>query len=278
MKYIPLPSFEAINSLLYGVEAHGCLITIRLEAFTCRHTREERQIAANLAQYQTDVQRTPPLSPSPGTNAAPMSMFTGEASCVPPPLVLGSSVDAAPLSFYTANAPTISPDDIDERLIYFVAALNSMYGKDGYDFSVLTENDFIAHNEATVRNEIQLTMQSFPESCQPAVRNFWAAIHEQVLDASQGCEVYEFSCPSCDPRAETSIFSHHYFFYNKTRKILVTLLEYAEGNRYRGDDGYSAAREDWGVGYETDERTQLYASDPEVDDESVGKNRWFYGY
>ncbi|CCW69637.1 unnamed protein product [Phytomonas sp. Hart1] len=281
MKYIPLASFETINSLLHAVEAQGCLITIRLEAFTCRHTREERQIAADLAQYQTEVQRTPPLSPSP---ALMLQSHPSEGSPglwrspglsldvvggVPPPLVLGGSV------YPDEPPPAVAPEDIDARLVFFVAALNGMYCRDGYDFAVLTERDFVSHDAEMVRAELELTMQGFPESCQPAVRGLWNAIRSQVLDPAQGCEVYEFCCPSCDPLAATSIFSHHYFFYNKTRKVVVVLVEYAEGNRYRGDDGSSPLGEEWGVGDNMDGR---FERDLDLDYNCVGKNREFYGY
>lgn len=261
MKYIPLESFEAINSLLQAVDAQGCLVTLRLEAYTCRHTREERQIATNLAQYRSQVQSTPPLSPSPGIHGA----FDA-----PPPMVLGSSVVDAP-----GSSVPVAVEDIDQRLVFLVAALNSMYAEDGYDFSVLTERDFVVHDPATVRCEIDLTLQSLPESCAPAVHRFWPAIHEQVLDATQGCEVYEFCCPSCDPRGQTSIFSHHYFFYHRPRKVLVTLLLYGEGNRYRGDDGYMPPGD-------RDEMlsSPCSTSTPEPADEYRGeqKNRHFYGY
>lgn len=315
MKYIPLESFESINSLLQGVEALGCLVTIRLEAYTCRHTREEKQIATNLAQYYTNVQSTPPISPSP-LLVGPAATFGADYHMeLPPPIVLGSSAmppsamatSGAPLDMRSSetgavvgpsttyggnnnshegtastgllSTPVVTAQDIDERLVFMVAALNSMYDSDGYDFSVLTERDFLSHTTQFLRDEVDLALNQLPEeTCGPAVRQFWPAIYEQVGDAGQGCEVFEFNCPACDPRAETSVFSKQYFLYNKPRKILVSLLVYGEGNRYRGDD--------FAPDEMNPESRLHYASSPEPceeddgdgEEEYGGKNRDFYGY
>ncbi|EPY22913.1 hypothetical protein STCU_01115 [Strigomonas culicis] len=269
MKFIPLQSFESINSLLQAVEAQGCILNIRLEAFTCRHTREEKQIASDIAMNLNSLHTTPVISPVPVVAAA-AGTFAADAM---PPLVLGSTAEGP----YTPTQP-VHAEDIDERLVYLVAALNCLYCDDGYDFSVLTESDFVALQEAHVKNEVQLYLQSLPDVCGPAVQHFWPAIEEQVLDGAQGCEYYQFSSPS-DPMAGNSVFSHHFFLYNKRKKVLVSLLIYAEGNMYRGDDGYMPVET---LQYARDEDTEdsaRYASSPEPEDaEWVGKNRDFYGY
>lgn len=268
MKFIPLESFALINSLLQGVEAQGCLRTVRLEAFTCRRTNEERQIANDIANYHNTMQSTPPISPSP----AMTSMFQMHgAGSMPPPLVLGSSAPD--------TVAAVTADTIDDRLVYLVAALNSLYGEDGYDFSVLKETDFISHTEATVRGEMALVLQAVPESCGPAVAQFWAAIENEVLNEAHGCEYYEFRCPECDPLRERTLFSTHYFLYNRRRKVLVSLLSYGEGNMYRGDDGYIPPD---GTFTENEEYERMrYMSSPEPLDEyeeHTNKNRHFYGY
>lgn len=269
MKFIPLESFDSINSLMQGVEALGCLLTLRLEAFTCRHTKEERLIASNIATYQANVQLTPPMMYIDGN--------TGEFAVVDtiamiPPLQLGGR-EVTPMD---AQYGPVSADDIDDRLVFLVAALNSLYGEDGYDFSILTERDFTQHSEATVRAEVQLALQALPEQCGPAVRRFWAAIEEVVLTEAQGCEYFEFVSPTCNPLADTTVFTHHYFLYNRKKKVLVALIEFGEGNLYRGDDGLegSAVYSPESPLYR---RRISFAEEASVGD-AEGKNRGFYGY
>ncbi|GET91288.1 hypothetical protein, conserved [Leishmania tarentolae] len=269
MKFIPLDSFSALNSLLQGVEAQGCCITMRLEAYTCRHTKEERQIANSIACYQNNVQLTPPFSPLPTTGA-----YAGVPLEAMPPLVLGGS-DATGAASYSL----VSPDEIDDRLVYFVAALNTVYESDGYDFSVLRENDFVRYTEPQFRTEVSNTLQSLPEQCRPAVQRFWSTVEEVVDNAESGCEYYEFRCPSCDPLADSTVYARHYLLYNRRKKVLVLLVEYGESNPYRGDDGLPHVGNPASA---WDAESPTYASTPDPGEEGEvydgGKNRQFYGY
>eukprot|EP00796_Vickermania_ingenoplastis_P001691 gene1691-1053_t len=212
MKYIPLERFEAINSLLSAVEYQpGTSLTIRLEAFTCRNTKEERHIAAELANYRTQIQSTPPVSPAPGIAYDPGA---------PPVLVLGGTTQQQ-------TEPAVVEADVDERLVFCVAALNNLYQDEGYDFAVLSDADFISHSEAAVVGEIDFRLQQLPPSCSSAAHDLWPAVKEVVGTAADGCEFFEFRCPSCDPLAE-AVDPHTYFLYNKRKKVLVSLLMYAE--------------------------------------------------
>ncbi|ORC82656.1 uncharacterized protein TM35_000851010 [Trypanosoma theileri] len=269
MEFVPLASFEFLNSLLQGVEAQGCLMTIRLEAFTCRSTRKRKQVAATMAQYANA--NTPPIAP--------------DCHCEQPPLLLLG--ETPPIEF-----EPVQPENIDERLVFLVAALNSIYGEDGYDFSVLTEKDFVICDEAQVRAELNVTLQSLPDSCRPAVDQFWTLVSEQVQDASQGCEYFRFLSPSCDPMTTRALFSQHYFLYNRRSRLVVSLLVYAEGNAYRGDDGYIAGNgfyvESDDIAVEKDCNGNSTSEDvlwrctpdtpetPEREREIGGKNRHFY--
>ncbi|KAK7197545.1 Maf1 regulator [Novymonas esmeraldas] len=289
MKFIPLESFGALNSLLQGVEAQGCRITMRLEAYTCRHTKEERVIANNIAVYQNNVSLTPPISPSPGL----MAYAAFPAPETLPPLVLGSGAETQAMGSSGGGgggggvpyAP-VTAEEIDDRLIFFVTALNTVYESDGYDFSVLRESDFVRYTEEDFRTEVVNTLQSLPETCHPAVQRFWPTVEQVVDNAGGGCEYYEFRCPSCDPLADHTVYARHYLLYNRRRKVLVLVVEYGESNLYRGDDGVlrvggeaatAAAASAWG----TDSPT--YASTPDHGERAEevydgGKNKQFYGY
>lgn len=218
MKYIPIESFENLNSLLMAVEEEpGMTTTIRLEAFTCRNTKEEKQVATELAHYISTIQATPPTTPSPLFH----SPFDADA---PPVLVLGSS--AVQPTESSSGTAEVGAQDVDERLVFCVTALNGMYSDEGYDFTVLSYSDFVSHEESTVVQELNHRLQRFSMQC-PAIQfQFWPAIKEVVGDAADGCEYIEFCCPSCDPLNGSSLFSHTYFLYNKKRKLLVSLVLY----------------------------------------------------
>ncbi|CCD17513.1 unnamed protein product [Trypanosoma congolense IL3000] len=246
MEFVPLESFEFLNSLLHSVEAQDCLMTVRLEAFTCRCTRKKKQLAASIADYANKT--TPPLRP-----ACPVGL--------PAPPLLNLSDEGPPTTQFEA-VEHVEPSDIDDRLVFLVAALNSIYGEDGYDFSVLTEKDFVTCDEAHVRAEVNTTLRSLPPSCSPAVEQFWARVSEQTSDASQGCEYFRFSSPSCDPMASRALFSQHYFLYNKRTRLLVSLLVFAEGNLYRSDDGCAPDNHLYYDGYSSSSKSPLWPDGP----------------
>lgn len=236
MKYIPIERFEAINSLLSAVEYEpGSCLTIRLEAFTCRQTKEEKQIANQLAEYMTKIQRTPPVSPSLGVLQMSPSEHALEMPSTPV-LLLGSTtaeetfdddgllVTSRSSTFTLPSAAYVDSTDVDERLIYCVAALNNIYRAEGYDFNVLTGADFVSHSAENVKGEVNLCLQHLPVSCSPAISDFWPSVKDVAGSSEEGCEFFEFSCPSCDPLAEDSLYSHTYFLFNKRKKIIVSLI------------------------------------------------------
>lgn len=211
MKYIPIERFEAINAVLNHVPlSPGVSLTLNLEAFTCRHTKEEKHIASELAEHMMQVKSTPPVSPSPGV----MWEATGEA---PPLLVLGGTV-------VENQPPVVEAEDVDERLVYCVAALNHLYSDEGYDFNVLQNEDFISHTEETVTSEVNFRLEQVSGSGSVAtMRDLWPAVRELVGRSQDGCEYFEFSSPTCDPMSENCIDYRTYFLYNKRKKILVSL-------------------------------------------------------
>lgn len=213
MKFIPIESFEAVNSLLNGVEFEpGSYLTVQLSAFTCRNTREEKQIAAEIADYTKQSQTSPPISPNPlgqssgCSDAAPSLLFLGPPTC-------GCS-----------SAAVMEPEDVDERLVYCVAALNSIYSDDGYNFNVLSESDFVSHMEEEVQSEVYRCFQHLPSTTYgSAAISLWSALREVIGSTDDGCEYFEFSCPGCDPLSH-SIFAHTYLLYNKRRKLMVSVV------------------------------------------------------
>ncbi|CUG89901.1 RNA polymerase III regulator protein (Maf1), putative [Bodo saltans] len=260
MKFIPSVVFERMNSLLQGIEAQGSLLTVRCEAYTCRHTKEEKQLAATITdrrQQQGIVSGggvgavgsvSPILQPSAG------GYIHGHFPAMeglPPPMVVGGG----------PSSPSVveSPQSVvDDRLIFLVAALNAIFG-DGYDFSCLEESDFDLLDPLYVKAELENVLASVPaDSAASSViglpfqhETFWAAIADvafgdrslvPALFDSSVCDYFLFKCPSCDPMQERSVWSNHVLMYCKKQRILVSILAYGEGNMYRGDDGVTYVR------------------------------------
>lgn len=267
MKFIPLPAFEAINSLLQAVEAQGCAVTIRLEAYTCRMNRDEKGIAAAVSGKRSHTV-SPMLSPFPLTGSS--SAGGGPAGCsgiapgvgtfppvLPPPLVMDDyqlpSAMVAGGSSSAASSAAAEP--VDDRFVYLIAALNAIHGEGDYDFSVLDPQDFALLDGATVVAEVNRVLAALPDACSPAIgpnaEIFWSAIAQQVAPSgpagsssswTRDQDFFQFTNHACDPLYEHSVWSSHYFVYSKKQRLLISLAMFGEGNMYRGDDGVRRMR------------------------------------
>jgi hypothetical protein len=267
MKFIPSIALERMNSLLQGIEAQGSLLTVRCEAYTCRHTKEEKQLAATITdrrQHQIDSSGgslgggsvggagigsvSPILQPSAG---AYVHGHFPPMEGLPPSAIGGAPSDA---SHHMLQSPQSA---VDDRLIFLVAALNAIFG-DGYDFSCLEESDFDLLDPLYIKAELENVLASIPaESAATSVIGppfqhdaFWAAIADVAFgDRSAAsllfdgsCDYFLFKCPSCDPMQERAVWSNHILMYCRKQRILVSILAYGEGNMYRGDDGVTYVR------------------------------------
>lgn len=212
MKFIPLSTFEVINSVLQQVEAQGCLVTIRLEAFTCRMQREEKQLAATVAEKRrsgSSNQVSPLLQPQAGqhcyhhgsTGLPPLAGGDdggrpGLMFSLPTAVTTGSSCCAAVVGLEghgEEDAPAAAAA-VDERFVYLIAAMNAVHGDGDYDFSVVDQQDFVLLDGGTAMlNEVNHILMAMPESCLSAIGinnsnmatcdAFWGAIGEQVVGA-----------------------------------------------------------------------------------------------
>jgi hypothetical protein len=263
MKFIPVPVFETINSIIQGVEAQGCLLTLRLEAFTCRHTKEEKQLIAAMTERRSQLQCS--SSPASGMETSPILQPSSggyqHGGMFPPIEVLPPAIDgpgdasgfivaAQGSSGHIGQIDSNSDSVPDDRLVYLVAALNAIHG-DGYDFSVLSESDFDLMDPQTLRNEVDQMLSSLPPPCCSVTgvssghETFWQSIADVIWGSASvtveqlfsQCDFFLFRCPTCDPIAQRTIWSSHVFAYCKKQRMMISLLCYGEGNLYRGDDG-----------------------------------------
>ena len=245
MKFLPVAAFESLNGLLHQVETQGFYLTVRLEAYSCRRGKEEsRTEAAIILEQQLFAQ----------ANSGNSSDFVFESNN-------GSSNASPELSGGAAQQPQFPVPKPDDRLVFLVSALNSVYGSD-YDFAVLTESDFTMCHPGDIDSELQQLLCQAPPGVTPAA--IWQAVTQALgstsVAALDECEYFRLDCPTANPLSDKAVWSSHYFVYSKRQKLIISLQMYGESNLYRGDDRF----DDTGL--------------REEDEVGSPKNRDFYGF
>lgn len=294
MKFVPLPALEELNAVLCGVEAQGLFLTIRVEAFSTRKSREEKTIEQTLTQRQGSS-TSAMHSPDPSTSA----MAFGDVLVSPGP---GSQI----ASFSSSSNNAISSGgggggSVDERLVLLISALNAIHGQCDYDFSVLSEGDFNICDPQEVFNAINANLEAVAGQPFGDGSDFWKTIADALMQDGVGagaansgtgsggsstfdvltngsCEYFQFCSPECDPLTQSTIWSAHYFILCKRQRLILSIMAYGEGNTYRGDDpqpyvSNTQSPNATGVG--------AFPSDPDDGRPSwysTSKNRDFYGF
>lgn len=199
MKFVPTPAFEPLNSLLGGVDALGCLLTIRVEAFSCRKSAEDKRTAQALAdralQQRQALSSASPLSVTSGSGRPsgegmfPVRSFGPGDDAAPPSLALLPPAATAGGAAAVASAGAVS-DAPDERFVFLVSCLNAIYGDD-YDFTVLTPGAFEQCDPAVVVAEVNRMLAAVPgapfgDTDGAAVNAFWRALQEQLCGPGGG--------------------------------------------------------------------------------------------
>jgi hypothetical protein len=202
MKFIPLQSFEAVNSLLQGVDALGCSVTIRLEAFACRMSRSEKTHIITIGGGMRSPLIKPESHPANSLSSsfgfgpeeglidlpAPMTMLTN------PPAAFVSNTKEKNCARGTTTSGSASAlagsggggggggegEVLDERFVYLVAALNAIHGETEYDFSVLSPQDFVLLDGPTAVEEVNRVLSALPATCAPVVGGFWAHVASEI--------------------------------------------------------------------------------------------------
>ena len=310
MKFVPNPAFERLNSLMGGVEALGCMCTVRLEAFSCRKGKEEKRTAQILAERANGS--APNSSSGSGQQQQP---YTGQQD-------VNAMFPAA--SFVSDEGEgDDSPSTTDDRFLYLVCALNTLYGGE-YDFTILSQSHFQLVDPYAAMAEVDTILNGMPSGLIGSNPHgtVWSVLNEQLVPASGGlvpvaqsgatmmsggmgvpaspspsiaseCEFFKFVCPECDPTAQAKLWSLHYFIYSRRTRLMVSLLAFGEGNPYRGDDyanvgGWGVANSPTAPGPYSDSPMQYcepdgpgfaFPSQPHgYGYASTDKNRDFYGY
>jgi len=253
MRFLEISEFNAINSILNGIQGDIKLETI-LECYSCKQSSTDKELYNSLEKELRLPSSSPllsssPLSPPPsppstnsGKLTSPFGKFnispnnsrgisnTNTATVVPICIANNSSFALKPNS-YQSSSPNCSQDqpfgDLSDRnnrktLIYLIATLSSVFRD--YNFSKVRGKHFKkieSYNNAVlaIDTEFMGSVRDYSE-----IRNkVWSEINK-VIDIPK-CLIYSY-LPDTedDPLGETCLWNFNYFFYNPKEKKSSFLL------------------------------------------------------
>eukprot|EP01098_Paradermamoeba_levis_P003748 TRINITY_DN1666_c0_g3_i1.p1 TRINITY_DN1666_c0_g3~~TRINITY_DN1666_c0_g3_i1.p1 ORF type:complete len:248 (+),score=61.97 TRINITY_DN1666_c0_g3_i1:71-745(+) len=187
MKYLDLATLANSNTLLDGQEAGEYTLVNRIEAFSCKRSGSDKQLARSLTD---SLERS--FSDSEGAQSLEevVSPFG--------PLTDGSS---------------------RKTFFYLVGTLNAAFPD--YDFSTVTSKDFRKENLNVVvhqiNNALTTSLPTFP-NIQTIV---WKSLDDEIN--LRDCDVYTYvPDPDSDPFGEeVNLWSFNFFFYNRKMKRVI---------------------------------------------------------
>jgi len=186
MKYLELPSFRALNSLMSRSQSRDVKLNFSLEAYLCKQSVSDRQLAKSLDQTYLESVKSP--------NGLSTSPF-------------------GPLSEVNSR----------KTFMYLIATLNSSFPD--HDFSSLQAEEFHKeHSYFTVINSVNTILSSVLPDFSGVLQNeLWTAIDHEIR--LQECSIYSYlPDPDADPFGDEAIlWSFYYFFFNKKLKRVVFL-------------------------------------------------------
>ncbi|KAJ1984224.1 RNA polymerase III-inhibiting protein maf1 [Dimargaris verticillata] len=191
MKYLEIPDFDVINAALNFETAGDAKLQGRVEAYTCKLAGTDKKLFKCLEnKFQEDLEAASSLSPEQSLShmISPFGPLTEAAS--------------------------------RRVLFYLIATLNASFPD--YDFRFIKPEQFTHEPDAmTVIKSINSTLFTVGDTSVVQKYRLWEAV-DKVVELNN-CAVYSY-CPDMDsdPFAENnSIWSYHYFFFNRQLKRLV---------------------------------------------------------
>ncbi|KAI8897857.1 Maf1 regulator-domain-containing protein [Globomyces pollinis-pini] len=186
MKYLPNEDIEQINSQLGCIDNGDTRIFCRMEAYSCKRTREDKELKRHMnSKYENDDDILLDV-------LSPRSPF-------------------GPLSQMTSR----------KTLFYLLGTLNAVYPD--YDFSDIKPELFtkIPAIGMAINHVNNLFLVQFENSQGQIGQTIWNTV-DQVI-STNNCDIYQFT-PDRDiePDAEEgNLWSFYYFFYNKQDKRIL---------------------------------------------------------
>lgn len=212
MKFLVIPSFAAINSVLNKFDNGESIILGRVEGYSCKAAGADKKLFKTL---NTSLEQQ--LNAPPGSDPHGPSLGTS----------LGSSFDDSSAALEklisphhlspTASSPfgPLSDQHSRRTFISLIQVLNASFPD--YDFSELAPEDFRREDLTAVRaNVTRLLPAHALEAGAPLTARLWQAL-EAELRVSE-CDVYSYQPTDSDrdPFSEHhTLWYFNYFFYNR---------------------------------------------------------------
>eukprot|EP00755_Sulcionema_specki_P013702 Sspe_Gene.54694::Locus_30156_Transcript_1_1_Confidence_1.000_Length_1083::g.54694::m.54694 len=216
MKLLDISAFSAINAVMAEIRSTGCVLSGRLECYSCKKVSSDKRLAKKL---QDKAQTSPPtilaVESSPSSNPFPIS-FLGDGTAKQPSF---GSFDLTPLAIqpfaHPQGRPKAEPLEDRETWLNFIATLNLSFPD--HDFSDMPLSYFWKEHPEVVKGVIHTRLLGFSHALQSfgaegLEDSIWREI-DQVMTLPE-CLFFSFNPPSTESPFENSIWSHVYFIYN----------------------------------------------------------------
>jgi|EP00670_Eutreptiella_braarudii_P009954 hypothetical protein len=238
MKFLHCANLSYLNSLLDEADSGDCVLSTRLECYTCRGTRTDKRLSHQIETRLTEEAQfqwacSPDLGP-----AEPLELVTS--------LSLDSSpgLDASHLTHGLGKSNPL------RTYTHLVLCLNHCYNHE-FDFSCIPSEDFQQDESlSSIKSDINSILVKFSsetKSFPQLEEEFWNAVNDTI--STPECEFYIYKPEEGeDPIQEleqAALWSKHFFFYNKKLKKVLLLRCWAQSKSMsRGDyDGESDSEE-----------------------------------
>jgi hypothetical protein len=197
MKYLQIAEFEALNSQLSNVDAGDCAVTIALEAYACRKSKDDKRLAQAIAD---------------GMRQRSDSAAEGDASAT-----------------VTVDDRAGSTEYSNDLVLYLTSAINSVYGPD-YDFSVFGDSIFELCDPRRLEQAVNEPLHRVGQAGVEKAEAFWRALGSQMPLAES--EVFQVVLDQDTNPLHSKLWSSHFIVHCKRLKLMVSVLCYADGHMY----------------------------------------------
>jgi len=213
MKFLVIPSFVALNSLIANYDNGQTIIQGRLEAYSCKAAGTDKKLYKHL---NTSLEHQLGSSdPTVALSSSLGSSFDDSAAALEK---LISPRFLSPLS----TSPFGALGDAQSRrtFISLIQVLNASFPD--YDFSELSPEDFRREDPNLVRANITNLLPALSTDGSLSLQaSIWQALETEIRIAD--CEIFSYKTdPDHDPFSEQhTLWYFNYFFYNKKLKRVV---------------------------------------------------------
>ncbi|KAJ3316339.1 RNA polymerase III-inhibiting protein maf1 [Blyttiomyces sp. JEL0837] len=232
MKYLEYECLEEVNTALSCVDTGDMRVFSRLEAYSCKNTKDDRKLKHHIESKYGDDMGIPGSPDHPSTLLATTSIPTSSSynnnnssnNHQQQQQYLSTSSSSFPGTTPTIVSPfgPLTQPTSRKTLFYLLATLNSAFPD--YDFSDVKPEYFVKMPSlGLIVNNVNSTLFGIGSEALSLQINakVWQAIDEVVqLDE---CDFYSFNPdPDIEPDSEEgNLWSFYFFFFNRKLKRMV---------------------------------------------------------